>query len=190
VGAFVELLASLTPGLPITPAAEVFDDLSDDEGDMSIAALIGKTMPESDMLRVITRDWRNKRRHYLIAFPTKGWFVDVAHAESIAAINDQFIAPDRPDLTTADLTGSQRTLTTEIALWVLNQTLDDGSRALGIGYLSKHGRNLPAYALWLRAVDDGHSIDSEPIQILDVTAISPTDVDLVAAAGWNRLRIL
>ena len=190
MGAFAELLAYLTPGLPTTPASAVFDDLTDDEGDMSIADLIRKSMPEPDIQRVITRDWRSRRRHYLLQFPADGWFVDIVHAESVAAINREFTSPAERDLTTTDLTGDHRSLTTDIASWARNLTLDDGSRALGVTYLSKHGHNLPTYALWLRAVDDGHPIDSEPTRIVDVTEISGTDVDLVTAAGWNRLRIL
>lgn len=190
VGAFAEVLSYLTPGLPTTAAAAVFDDLTNDEANSSVADLIGRTMPEPDMQRVITRDWRNRRRQYLLQFAADGWFVDLAHADSIAAVNKTFIPSDTRDLTTTDLTGDQRNLTTDIALWVRNLTLDDGSRALGVAYLSKHGNNLPAYALWLRAVDDGQPIDSEPTRIVDVTEISGTDIDLVTAAAWNRLRIL
>ena len=47
------------------------------------------------------------------------------------------------------LAGSDRRATCAVAEWVSNQVLDDGSRPAGVRYTSKHGGDLPCWAVWV-----------------------------------------
>lgn len=80
--------------------------------------------------------------------------------------------------------------TTAVAGWIRTLYLEDGSPPLGVSYLSKHGSNLTAYAIWLRAVDDGRPDASEVIQPLASAPITADDADLIAAAALNGMHVL
>lgn len=103
--------------------------------------------------------WRDRRGTYQLVHRAKGWWVDVEHPDSIAAISSaigrqlhQETGLER--LTLGVLHGEDRRATTMIATWVRQQVLDDGSRPLGITFQSKHGGGR-CWAYWLRRTDDG-----------------------------------
>jgi hypothetical protein len=188
--AFVELLPYLRENLPKTPIATLFDDVDDVDATQSLADAVRAEIASSEMLNTVNQKWREDRRHYQLQLPTDRWLIDILSADSLAAINAKYKPRDGGfgEYTLSDLTGEDRNLTSEIAGWVRNANLDDGSRALGIRYLSKHGSDLPAYAIWLRSTDDGNP-HAEPIEIVSTTLIPQNDPDLQAAARLHDLRV-
>lgn len=121
--------------------------------------------------------WRDERLVHKVALPPTGWVIDVEHANTIAALNGvlhpelaDLLPHDRKYLTTSDLHGEDRRITTLVALWLRAQVLEDGSLPHGILYRSKHGTNWRCWAIWLRIVDDGSDpskdIGREPTTLL------------------------
>lgn len=121
--------------------------------------------------------WRDERLVHKVALPPTGWVIDVEHANTLgilnAALHDQLdgLLPDnRKFLTTSDLHGENRHVTTLIAQWLRSQVLEDGALPHGIQYRSKHGTNWRCWAIWLRIVDDGEDpskdIGREPTTLL------------------------
>lgn len=110
--------------------------------------------------------WRNERLIHEMILPASGWFVDIEHSSSIAAIVENLkpalSMAGVQQLTTSHLRGEDRALTTSIAEWIHKQVLDDGSLPLGIRYGSKHDSHWDNWAIWLRAIDDGKDASSEP----------------------------
>lgn len=125
--------------------------------------------------------WRDERLVYMLTLPTNGWFIDLEHARSLRAISDGIGAPRLSalgrtgHLTVADLRGNNRLLTTAIAEWVWNQTLEDGKRPHGIVYGSKHDSDWRCWAVWLRQVDDGKKVAMEPTRSDAGSRILPMD---------------
>lgn len=133
----------------------------------------------------IAQGWREARLIHKMTLPLTGWFVEVEAAESISSIT-RGLRPvlvtagvlsnetGREDmrLTTGELKGRNRSLTTEIAGWVRAQELDDGSRPHGIVYESKHSSGWACWAIWLRALDDGKEALAEPTKACDGQPIS------------------
>lgn len=168
--AYAESLASLRVALGFADMrlSELFEDI-DPRHVETFADRIndewcngGHHMPPGS----VPRGWRMDRLLYTLQFPADGWFVSLETSESIAAIaqalNFELASLGLRSLTVADLTGSNREVTTTIAEWVRGLTLDDGSLPHGIVYSSKHGTNWKCWASWLRRVDDGLSLTSEP----------------------------
>ncbi|WP_330359290.1 hypothetical protein [Mycobacteroides abscessus] len=114
----------------------------------------------------IPAGWRRERLMHELSLPSSGWFIGIDYPESIAAVTDN-LGPALSmagitSLTTAHLHGENRDLTTSIATWVWDQILFDGSLPHGIVYSSKHGAGWRCWAIWLRAMDDGKPVTSEP----------------------------
>ncbi len=191
LAAFAEVLPYLRENLPKTGLGHLFDDVTQKEAGLTLAETVRAEMPCVDLRDVVVQGWRLDRTIYELRLPSRGWFVDVHAAESLAAINEAFFPHGRPvgDLTLSDLAGEDRDLTSRVAGWIRTQVLDDGTEPLGIQYVSKHGSNLSTYAVWLRALDDGKPPSSEPTQKISESPIPKDDPDLWKAAGWNRLRI-
>ncbi|KIC68747.1 hypothetical protein RM50_04475 [Pseudarthrobacter phenanthrenivorans] len=121
----------------------------------------------------LARHWRDRRRAYHLTLNGAGWWVDVEHPDSIAAISAGIGAKlnaefDIPQLTLGILHGENRAATTMIATWIREQVLEDGSRPLGIHFASKHGGGY-CWAYWLRRRDDG--LDGD-----DMTSDSGTEI--------------
>ncbi|BCJ83973.1 MULTISPECIES: hypothetical protein [unclassified Mycolicibacterium] len=102
----------------------------------------------------------------VITLPPSGWFVDIEAAESISVLmrdyGDLLTACGVDQLTTEHLHGTDRLLTTSIAEAVHQITLSDGSLPHGIHFTSKHDRAWECWSVWLRMVDDGKHLSSEP----------------------------
>lgn len=103
--------------------------------------------------------WRDRRNTYQLALQGGGWWVDVEHPDSIAAIKSALGQRLHKELGLQQLTlgvlhGEDRGPTTMIAEWVRGLVLDDGSHPLGITFQSKHGGGR-CWAYWLRRRDAG-----------------------------------
>lgn len=187
--AYAEVLAHFKSSLPAVSMGELFPD--DGPSDDTLAAAVMRELPH--VHDAVTKGWRDSRARQQYQVSAGGWIVDVLAAESIAAINTRFGGPGRHSadrLTISQLTGEDRSFTTAVAGWIRTLYLEDGSPPLGIRYLSKHGSNLTAYAIWLRAIDDGRPEASEVIQPLASAPITADDADLIAAAALNGMRVL
>jgi len=191
LAAFAELLPYIQENLPGSDITDFFDD-ADDLAGRSLASVVLSEMPSQGLHHAVTAGWRDKRTHYQLAVSAdQSWFVDIAAKESLSALNAAIRPGNRelPPVTLSTLTGEQRDITTAIATRVRAQDLDDGTRALGITYRSKHGIDLPAYALWLRSTDDGNP-EAEPIEIVDSSSIPRDHPDLVQAAKLHHMKVI
>lgn len=182
VVAFMELLAPYRT--KVTGERRALQPLADHLG-----------IPLDDLWRDIVADWdevgnmkaswlprqfREGRGLYVLAFP-KGWWIDIAASETIAAVHDLFGSrwptsggeSDEP-LTLSHLTGEDRVLTTAIAGKLRESIeLDDGTLPLGIAFTSKHGHPSGGtgrcWAYWMRDLDNGLP---EPTKVRISTGIS------------------
>lgn len=128
-------------------------------------AAVGREWDESSFMGrgSLPAQWRVRRRLYHLRLAEPGWWVDIGHPETIAAIRrilgeDLHAATGCTEVTLAELHAPNREVTTRIASWLRGLVLDDGTRALGIRYNSKFGGECFAY--WLRRRDDGLGNDS------------------------------
>jgi len=76
----------------------------------------------------------------------------------------------------------------EIANWVRSSVLDDGAGPHGIVYRSRHAGG-DVHACWLRAVDAGSPLTTEPVTADAGAPITAADPDLRATAGRYGLTI-
>jgi hypothetical protein len=141
----------------------------------------------------ISADWQMARSVYDIRLPSEGWWVQIDHAETLAALED--LAPksvgmtERLQLLTSGAVESEdRDLTTLLAHVVRGQRLDDGSEPLGISYQSKtlKGR---CWAYWDRRADEGLSRGSNDLLQLTSENVGP-DPEFVRVADFYKLPIL
>lgn len=174
--AYIETLAPLrvAPSLADTRIADVFP-----EGSMGNGATLGEAIAREwrSSFGDFTpgknpKRWREDRALYEGDLPIKGWFIDVSHVDSVAAlnrVNGPLAGPlfrNGEWLTKTHLYSDDRRLTCGAATALRNVVLGDGSLAHGITYSSKHGDGEGRlWAYWLRRVDDGYPPDSEPISV-------------------------
>jgi hypothetical protein len=174
VAAYAESLAFARVGFTreehdSAPATRtLLSELFDDEEDTPLIDAIDQEWRDLNHMapHKLVAGWRADRRLYKLTLPDRGWFIDIESAETISAI----VAALGPrlatsfgagSLTTADLRGENRELTTTIADWLWGLVLDDGSLPHGVYYGSKHDSAWKCWAIWLRATDDGNP-DREP----------------------------
>lgn len=110
-------------------------------------------------LGALAKHWRNRRNIYELTLGSGGWWIDVEHPDSIAAIRaglGALLHEERglTQLTLGVLHGEDRAATAMVAAWIRKQVLEDGSLPLGIRFKSKHGGG-DCWAYWLRRRDDG-----------------------------------
>lgn len=180
--AYAESLASLRVSTDMEEvAANIFDDESPEDASRTLRDLVrddwlGRSHMAPDLQPA---GWRHDRLLYELTLPPNDWFVDICHADSMAAVRQELasiLAECEADpFTISHLTGENRTLTTTISAWVWGLNLDDGSRPHGIRFLSKHGSNYECFAIYLRALGDGKDLDSEPTKSDDGTEIKEPD---------------
>lgn len=133
----------------------------------------------------ISVDWQMKRSIYELSLPRSGWWVQIDHVDTLAAL--QSMAPtvsgltqDLQLLTAGSITGENRALTTLLAQTARDQVLDDGSEPLGISFGSKtlFGR---CWAYWDRRTDSGLPPGHNSLQQLASGNVGPDpDFDFVA----------
>jgi RES domain-containing protein len=204
VGAYVETLSWAQkkhgPGTEIR-LGDFFDDEEDPEA--TLMKIVDDEFQANNWMPwgQIPADWRRGRALYTLTLPSQGWFVEVEAGETISVLNQRlpklltrlsvesltlehlYSSPSRED------SSKSRELTTSIARWLWGRNLFDGSRPLGIRYNSKFDASDVCYAIWLRAVDDGKTLDDEPTKCVGSQEITETDPDLWQAAGRLGLRI-
>jgi hypothetical protein len=100
--------------------------------------------------------WQFVRSIYHVWMPTRGWWVQIDHADTLRAVQRAWrTVPGLPEqLWSGDLESADRAVTTLVAEHLRGLDLDDGSRPLGIWFRSRTlvGR---CYAWWDRRGDDG-----------------------------------
>jgi len=110
----------------------------------------------------------------------------------LTAVNRAF-APHqgiRPLLTSDDLTGEDRELTTDIGSWKRNLTLDDGSQPLGIRYHFNRDAGADSYAVWLHETDEGcGNPSSRRARVVEQYSIPRHDSDLQGVARRHQLKV-
>lgn len=135
-------------------------------------------------LGAVPAKWRELRAIHQILLPSAGWWVDIEHPDSIAAINErlaEFLASQGiPALDTSHLRGENRNVTTMIAALTQSLTLDDGTTPVGIHFGSRHG-GAWCKAIWLDDALELIPLGPEPVLV--------TDPDLAAAADNFRIRV-
>ncbi|WP_249353552.1 RES domain-containing protein [Rhodococcus sp. USK13] len=193
--AFSEVISYIRPGLPATPMDELFDDVGDDDAE-TLDAQIAAELPRhgSMLIPSISKGWRQARSIYTLSLPWQGWFVDVTAAQSISTIQaelrDTLGKLGVSELTLGVITGNlDKMITTTIAEWIRSVVLDDGSLPHGIVYRSKWGADWPAWAIWLRRVDDGLDPASEQLTSISQDDIGVHTKTLVDAARLRNMRI-
>jgi hypothetical protein len=138
-----------------------------------------------DVPWAISVDWQMERSIYQIRLPRTGWWVQIDHADTLAAL--EAMTPtmsglvDRIRLLTGgDVMGEDRALTTILAHTVREQTLDDGTEPLGISYPSKTlmGR---CWAYWDRRVDLGLPPGANDLWQIAAENVGP-DPELISVA--------
>lgn len=179
-GSYAESLAFARPAIDV----ELQDLFDEDDSFGSIEDEVLKEWSERHHMPPgqVAAAWRQERKIHQLELPATGWFVEIETADSIAALTRHLAASlsmaGIERLTTAHLRGENRALTTSFAEWIHKQVLDDGSLPLGIVYGSKHDSDWRNWAIWLRAVDDGKSVSSEPTRVLSA--------DLIDDPGHNE----
>lgn len=130
--------------------------------------------------------WRFERLLYEFQNSAEGWWVDVEHADTIAAMSEglaaQLAALGVASVDRSLLLGSDRQVTVAIASWARQLRLDDGSGPLGITWQSKHGAGR-CWAYWMRQVDVGRDVTAETLTLEGQgRSITRGDAALQAAA--------
>lgn len=135
-------------------------------------------------LGCLAKHWRDRRNIYGLTLKVGGWWVDVEHPDSIAAVGAAIGERLSDDLGITQLTlgvlhGENRAATTMAATWVREQVLEDGSYPLGIRFRSKHGGGY-CWAYWLRRRDAG--LDEVAMESDDGMQIHANNQDLLTVA--------
>lgn len=187
-GAYIETLQTFHHTPQTSPKlADLFDDEVDDHATLldqvtldwnqQFGAFAPGLMPQG---------WRDDRTLYELQLPADGWFVDVQQTTTLAALGRVM----GRSLTLAEISGSDRTLTTTIATTVHSLQLDDGTSPIGFQYYSKWGVDHLCYALWLE--DDetkGDPPTGHGVRLQRSHPISLIDPDLRLAASVHNLKI-
>lgn len=184
-GAFVETLAALAPST--IDFSALFDDVAPGQRpvDQDWAEL--HHMPRGST----AAQWRMDRQLSELLVLDSGNYVDVMAGDTISVLRahaDDW-APNADSkyrrIDTSALAGPDRTATCAVAAWLRRQVLDDGSTPAGIRYASKHGGDLPCWAIWVGLADSGKQEDvrmavGRHIAEVSRSSIAPSDPDF----GW------
>ncbi|MEV8168842.1 hypothetical protein AB0O70_13020 [Microbacterium paraoxydans] len=123
-------------------------------------------------LGAIPAGWRYDRGMIPVVLPENGWFIDIEHPDSMAAIERlmelELSRLGVPQLTTGVLRGEERSITTAIAANLHDVVLNNFEKPLGIHFGSKHGAAW-CKALWLDhpAAGDVLTLSPDPILVTD-----------------------
>jgi hypothetical protein len=146
-----------------------------------------------DVPWAVSVDWQMDRSIYRIQMPAQGWWVQMDHPDTLAAL--ERLAPTVSGmtevlqvLTAGSISGENRAVTTLLAEVIRQQVLDDGSEALGISFASKtlFGR---CWAYWDRRFDDGLPPGANDLRQLASENVGP-DPDFVYVAAHYDLPLL
>jgi hypothetical protein len=137
--------------------------------------------------------WRHARAIYTIRMPTKGYWIDVTHGDTLAAL-DHALGGQLVDLgyehglTVADVLGDYRQLTVRIASALRDLVLLDGSEPLGIVFPSKRGYGT-CFAYWMRRADLGLEPGPDDPSAMRADPIPVGDSALERVAAAYRIRV-
>lgn len=140
---------------------------------------------------VIPPGWRESRQLNRVCLSGGGWLVDIAHPDTIAALEHmhegllaRFLGHQGiPALNVSVLTSDNRYVTTTLAEVIRHTELDDGSAPRGIHFGSKHG------GAWCRAVWLPEDPAAEtPVVVTGSSTITAHDPALIATASRYQLR--
>jgi len=181
------------------PLDEYFDEYEDGvpylDDEPTLMAQVNKEFHQTGKMSwgQIPADWRHGRELYNLRLPPDGWFIDIGSADTVSAIATaipkRLASAGITTLTLGDLYGDNRVVTTLIAHWLRGRALFDGSLPHGIFYRSKFGLDFGCFAIWLRAVDDGKELTSEPTAQIGSREILRMDPDLKRAAALLGLNV-
>ena len=138
----------------------------------------------------LPRTWRTGRQLHIVELPFPGWWIDVEHPETVAAV--EVAIPDTlkdlgvAHIDTSLLRSNRREVTTAIADHLRELVLFDGSYPLGIRFGSRHG-GFVNWAVWLR----NHDLNlpgGDGLIHLNKSPIYFNDPDLEAASRRFRLK--
>ncbi|NWL32089.1 RES domain-containing protein [Paenarthrobacter nitroguajacolicus] len=139
----------------------------------------------------LPRIWRTERQLHIVELPFPGWWIDVEHPETMAAV-EAAIPDTLKDLGVAHvdtglLRSNRREVTTAIADHLRELVLFDGSYAHGIRFGSRHG-GFVNWAVWLRNHDLNVS-GGDGLVLLQESPIHFNDPDLEAASRRFKLKV-
>lgn len=135
----------------------------------------------------IARSWRVARKLTTVRLRrgSAQWFVDLGHAETVAALRRAVDAwaptpelrhdPLRVDLSL--LAGADRDATVAAGAWIRRQVLTDGSEPSGVRFASKHGTSLICWAVWIPL--NGETDQAKVRAIVEKVAAVDTETDLL-----------
>ncbi|WP_448072276.1 hypothetical protein [Georgenia yuyongxinii] len=133
-----------------------------------------------DVPWAITVDWQLERSIYEIRLPSSGWWVQIDHPQTLAALahlvpTEAGVTDQVRLLTSASIEGEDRGLTTLLAHVVREMLLDDGSEPLGLSFRSKtlQGR---CWAYWDRRADANLAPGSDDLVQLISQNVGPDPV--------------
>jgi hypothetical protein len=192
-GALVEVLsyfAQLTP--TAIPVHEMFSDVAPGEKPIEQDWAAMRVMPPGD----IAGQFRRDRLLAEVVVTRDGHVVDVSAAETLGTLRrsaedwvpTRYLSDiSRIDL--ASLTGSDRLFTCAAAAWLSQRILNNGSVPLGVTYQSRHGGDLPCWAVWVPVLDnDVQTAVTHYAERVRETPIDAFDSDLRWAARQLGLR--
>lgn len=168
--AYAESLANFRVSADIadTRVQELFEHEPFLQGRKSLESVIQDEWRKQNHMDIgkLPSGWRDERAMYELTLPESGWLIDITHSESLAALNRE-CRPLLNDyrlahITSGELLGVDRGLTTRISEWAWSRTLEDGSLPHGILFPSKHGDDFTCVAIYLRALGDGKHVSAEP----------------------------
>lgn len=153
--------------------------------------IVSEDWQESAFMGVgaVPRQWRADRRLYRVGLQSPGWWIDVEHPDSLAAI-EELVAEVLERfgvraLTTAVLRGENRIVTTAIARVLRSTTTDDGTTPRGIQFGSKWGGGW-CRAVWLPGDEEQWS---PGLVSFEGKSILATDEHLVRTSERFRIKV-
>lgn len=177
--AFAETLTGFRKELlKIAPLAELVGAASAEEYAARIVAEAKGN--DVDEPWAISGEWQMARSIYRVQMPAEGWWVQIDHPDTINALGSQLAtllaraAVHQGPITSAEVEGPNRDLTTLVAEHVRGLVLDTGHEPLGISFRSKtlYGR---CWAFFDRRQDA-----DLPVGVNDPRLLGSTNVDTPA----------
>lgn len=177
-GAYVETLATLVPAE--VDYAELFDDVAPGENPVAQDWSDMHHMPPGST----AAQWRRDRQLCEMLLRRPGRYIDVTAGDTISTLRGHFAewapsqVPRYRQIDVSVLTGPDRVVTCAVAKWLRGQVLDDGSVPAGVRYMSRHGGELPCWAVWVDLEGVVNPEEVKPIveRYIDEVSRAPIEV--------------
>lgn len=176
-GAYVETLAALTPAE--VDYSALFDDVAPGENPVAQDWSDMHHMPPGST----AAQWRRDRQLCEILLLRPGQYIDVMAGDTISTLRRHFTEwapnqdPAHQRIDTSVLTGPDRVVTCAVATWLRGQVLDDGSIPAGIRYVSRHGGELPCWAVWVDLRGSTDPDDVKPLVELHIDEVNRAPIE-------------